>query len=145
MGNGKYHLGNGDFSKYLYEEVDTVEGGGLKAKVLQETNDNGTHHTSPPLFSHSSDIYMTRDPDTKIPSQARVYKNHEPNKDFDWGHDHKEHGVVLFPKGVVHVQTWTKGADGKWNRSKPRLMTQAEIDKYGALLKAADPNVKFTM
>ena len=60
--------------------------------------------------------------------------------------------VTIFKKGTIHVQTYTitrrfSEKDHKWHdhfiRSKARKMTQAEIEKYGPIIKHFNPNVKF--
>lgn len=75
--------------------------------------------------------------------------------DFDWDHTHvnKSDGKE-FPKGTVHVQEYkiVKFKDsktGKWrdkfirNSNNARLMTDAEIEKYGPIIRHFNPDVKF--
>ena len=63
---------------------------------------------------------------------------------FDWGHMHINPDGKVFPKGVVHVHVCTIDEDGHLVLSaQARLMTEAEISKYGPLLKSYDPKVRF--
>jgi hypothetical protein len=69
--------------------------------------------------------------------------------DFDWGHTHKNDGVGcdgrIFPKGVVHVQTYKVESDSSITRlsNNARYMSDNEIKKYGPIIKAFNPKVKF--
>ena len=57
---------------------------------------------------------------------------------------HKNAGEkTVFPKGVVHVQSYSVSDIGIRYSNNARLMTEAEIKKYGEILKAFNPNVKF--
>lgn len=68
--------------------------------------------------------------------------------DFDWGHDHivtsGPNKGKTYPKGTVHVQFF-KIVNGHPVRdgSRVRMLSNAEIKKYGAFLRKADPNVRF--
>lgn len=59
--------------------------------------------------------------------------------DSDWSHAHtnKTDGR-RFERGVVHVQVWQQNADGTFTRlsNQARMMSNAEMKKYGPLIKA---------
>lgn len=65
--------------------------------------------------------------------------------DFDCDHPHENKPTgEFFEAGTVHVQGYEK-RKGKFARHshKARRMTEAEIKKYGPLILAMNPNVKF--
>lgn len=66
--------------------------------------------------------------------------------DFDWSHQHINIGGNgrVFKKGVVHVQMWQENKDGTFTRvsNQARYMNNAEIKKYGRIIKAFCPNAK---
>ena len=139
MGGARYYREDGGFSQYLYRQVgQTFYYGGLKCKIIEKTTGQNSHDGLP-LYSNTSDVYLRIDPDSGKVGQARVYKDRKAALDFDWDREHKN-----FPKGVVHVHEYEE-VDGKLRRKpgEPRLMTDEEIEKYGPILKQADPDVKF--
>ncbi|MBR1474277.1 MAG: hypothetical protein IJ613_01725 [Muribaculaceae bacterium] len=70
--------------------------------------------------------------------QMRVYEGRRAAYDFDWGHGHGK-----FAEGTVHVHEWTY-RDGSWGRvGRKRYMNNAEIARYGPILRQANPDVKF--
>ena len=153
MGNQRDYKESGGFSQYLYthEPGDTIREGHLEAKVVYKANTND-YHESLPLYSNTSKMYfgLKRDKDTgkKVIDQLRIYKDRKAYMDFDWGHNHPKYkdGKVVgyYPKGTVHVQFF-KIVNGHPQRipGKVRMLSNAEIKKYGAFLRKANPDVKF--
>ena len=139
MGSQRYYNEERGFSEYLYRKVgETFYEGGMKCKVIEKATGKNSHDGLP-LYSNTSDIYLHIDPNSGQIGQARVYKNRKATLDFDWNRAHKN-----FPKGVVHVHEYEEvNRHLRRKSSEPRLMTDEEIEKYGSILKKADPNVKF--
>lgn len=133
MGGEKTYNPDGGFTEQLYYQVgDAIEANGLTGKVLGKFGEK-IGHSNLPSYSNTSNIYFKIGKEGNV-EQMRIYENRKMKMDFDWGHVHKE-----FPKGVVHVQT--RGANG--SSATTRFMSNEEIEKYGELLRKADPNVKF--
>ena len=69
--------------------------------------------------------------------------------DFDWSHTHTNKGTESdgrsFQKGVIHVQTYRVEKDGTTTRlsNNARYMNNSEMKKYGPIIKAFNPDVKF--
>lgn len=154
MGGQKHYNASGGFSQYLYthNEGDTIRDGNLEAKVVYKKNTKD-YHESLPLYSNTSSMYfgLKKNPNTGDSNidQLRLYKDRKAFMDFDWGHEHNvfdQNGKVIktYPLGTVHVQFFNI-VDGKPRRdlSRVRMMSNAEIKKYGDLLRKADPTVKF--
>jgi hypothetical protein len=117
--------------------------GGVKGEVVKRSNDSDIH-TNLPKFSNTSDIYFRQNRNGVC--QARVYMSHRTCLDFDWSHPHNNIGDARhFKIGVVHVQEYQWHSDGTFIRlsNDARYMNNYEIKKYGALIKAFCPNVKF--
>lgn len=147
MGNQRNYLVPGGFSTYLYEDhplFSTITYNGLKAKVIRLVTDADGGHAGLPPYSNTSDIYLRCDKYGNV-VQAKVYLDRMHSLDFDWGHEHRNKGiggdVQIFPKGVVHVQCYSKSGLRFSNRA--RYMTDTEIRKYGEILRHFCPNVKF--
>ncbi len=147
MGNQRQYIEGGGFSEHLYDDhpgYATFYHNGMKAKVIMLKADPDGNHAGLPPFADTSDIYL-RVGKTGNVIQAKVYVDRKHSLDFDWGHEHKNKGEnsnhQVFPKGVVHVQSYSQ-TDAR-NSNQARYMTDAEIRKYGAILKHFDPNVKF--
>lgn len=104
-----------------------------------------------PTYSNSSNSYFSRDKNGEI-SQMRIYddtqlRRKDPKMDIDIfqtrGHGNKSDNQY-FEKDVAHVHEFVKNSKGKFVRKgDARLLTQAEVDKYGQLLRKAFPNVRF--
>lgn len=139
MGGQRAYVNSGGFNEYLYHQVgETVTANGVSGKVVEKIGDDRLH-SGLPKYSNTSKVYLKTDDRQGIVEQARVYDNRTAALDFDWGHTHCE-----YRKGIVHVHEWRKDKNGKLIRSgKPRLMNNAEMEKYGDLLKKANPDVKF--
>ncbi len=77
--------------------------------------------------------------------QGKVYIDRKHCIDFDWSHNHVNSDGQSFPKGVVHVQIYQVDENGKTHRlsDMARYMTASEIAKYGPIIHAFNPNVKF--
>ncbi|MBD5303696.1 MAG: hypothetical protein HDS18_02950 [Bacteroides sp.] len=152
MGSPRIMLPEGGFSQYLYCDHDgwaTIELGGIKAKVVRNISDQDGLHTSLPMAAGTSEMYLRLD-NFGNPVQARVYINRFSSLDFDWGHPHynnpkKGGDGKVFPKGVVHIQEFTSESDGSGYRMSynARYASEAEINKYGEILKAFNPKIKF--
>lgn len=137
------------FSQYLYEDhkdFEPVTINGIRAKVIHYIPDGEIDHTGLPMFSGTSSMYLRAVQSGDV-MQAKVYVDHRHAIDFDWSHEHrnKEGDKVKFPIGVVHVQEYTFNNDGELVRksNEARLMTDAEIEKYGPIILHFNPNTKF--
>lgn len=77
--------------------------------------------------------------------QGKVYVDRKHCIDFDWSHKHVNSNGQSFQKGVVHVQTYEVDSKGVTHRLSDgaRYMSNAEIKKYGAIIHAFNPSVKF--
>ena len=136
MGNGKQYLESGGFSEYLYRSVsEPVTINGLKCHVIQHYLDKDGYFGGLPHFSNTSDVYVGLGNDGA--RQIRVFVDRKPIADFDWGHVHHNADGKKFDKGVVHVQRY-HGAKG----SDARYMSNAEIKKYGDIIKFFCPDAK---
>lgn len=152
MGHPRNMTSDGGFSVHLYKDHDQWSAfsfNGINAKVIQNISDPNGIHTSLPLASGESDIYLRLDKTGK-PVQGRLYKGRLSAIDFDWGHDHynnpgKGGNGQKFSKGVVHVQEYRFKQDGTVDRisQNARPMTPDEIKTYGPILKYFNPKVKF--
>lgn len=149
MGTAKTHIGNGNFSTYLYTTVSgtTFEMYGMKFKVIKLEVDKDGKHTSFPLYSKTSNGYLCLGEDG-LPKQLRMYdKNHRAIMDFDWGHTHYNNpknggNGELFSPGVVHVQEFSSSSYDRLS-SNARYMNNEEIATIGNIIRHYNPNVKF--
>jgi len=118
--------------------------GGIKGKVLRRAGGSDTH-SNLPYYAATSDMYFRRNHSGVC--QGRVYLEHKLCIDFDWSHVHVNKGTDgrRFDIGVVHVQIWRQNQDGSFTRvsNGARNMSNAEMKKYGPLIKAFCPDVKF--
>lgn len=146
MGNGANFFSRderGRRSEYVsVEPAKTING--VKGHVIKKVGDRETH-TNLPYYSNTSDVYFRKNINGVC--QARVYVGQKMFLDFDWSHQHINIGGNgrVFKKGVVHVQMWQENKDGTFTRvsNQARYMNNAEIKKYGRLIKAFCPDVKF--
>lgn len=141
MGNDREYISSGGFDQYLYYQIgETISAtNGIQGKIINEISDKEDFHSSLPKYSNTSEVYFKLDDQSGQIEQARIYKDRKVSLDFDWGHPHKE-----LPQGVVHVHEWHRDKKGKWSRdSNPRYLNDYEINRYGDLLKLADPHIKF--
>lgn len=141
MGNTREYIASGGFAQYLYCQIgDTlVSGNGVSGKIITEYDDGTNFHSSLPMFPDTSEVYFKMADDKNIVEQARVYINRQVSLDFDWNHTHRD-----FQRGIVHVHEWGMNKDGKWTRTgNVRYMNNNEIERYGELLRLANPKVKF--
>lgn len=139
MGGQRAYIPSGGFKEYLYHQIgDTITANGLSGKVISKIG-GSFGHDGLPHYSNTSKIYFKLDKNGKV-EQARIYNKRIPSLDIDWGHPHHE-----FPQGIVHVHEYYKDNHGNWHRDEinVRFMNNAEIKKYGELLKKANPNIKF--
>lgn len=144
MGNERQYLASGGFSQYLYvDESPRVTINGVTGKMISKITDPTGIHDGLPTYANTSDMYFKKGQDG-LASQARLYKDRKIVMDFDWSHTHKNSDGKVFPKGTVHVQVYQVDSKGNITRlSDARIMTDAEIKKYGPILLYYNPNVKF--
>lgn len=146
MGNQREYVSSGGFAAYLYEnhpEWKAITINGIRAKVVKLKIDKTGFHSGLPTYANTSNMYLRLGPDGDV-IQAKLYKDRKHCVDFDWGHQHKNKGdKTVFPKGVVHVQAYSVDNVGIRYSNNARLMTEGEIEKYGAILKAFNSKVKF--
>lgn len=137
MGKFNEYNKTGGFSTYNYVHRERITAGDLSGEVLSKYNEK-VSHTGLPEYSNTAKIYFWRARDGRI-IQMRIFVDRKAAFDFDWGHTHGQ-----FQKGVVHVHSWILDAKGKPHRQEPhRTMNNDEIRMYGALLRKADPHVRF--
>lgn len=143
MGQQREYLESGGFSAWLYTQKgsEIVASNGVVGKVVEKID--GTSFDGLPIFSNTSEVYFKRNKDGHI-VQARIYKDRKPVCDFDWDHPHTNKSGEKFPEGVVHVQEFVKQPDGTWKRlyRNARYMRPEEKERYGELIKLANPNAK---
>lgn len=149
MGNQRdYERGRNDFFSYQFTTASArVTINGVSGKMVERKIQPETGYQGLPAYGGSSDIYFAKGKDG-LASQAKLYDGNGKMKlDFDWSHDHTNKDGTVFHKGVVHVQEYkvetVKGHDKFSRLKKARLMTDAEIEKYGPILKHFNPNIKF--
>ncbi len=147
MGTQQTYIESGGFSQYLYKSHDgfnTIEINGVRGKMIVDQRDPDGEHYSLSSYANTSDMYFKIDNNGNV-IQGRLYIDRKSVLDFDWDHSHtnKKTGES-FLKGTVHVQEYYVNNKGELRRnSKARLMTEEEIKKYGPLIHAFNPNVKF--
>lgn len=150
MGGGYQYIETGGFSEYLYETVGKTENiNGLRCKMIRRI-DGKKEHAQLPSYSNTSDVYLRPNADD-IAVQAKVYESRRMIVDFDWSHTHvNQSDGRFFKEGVVHVQKYHfVGVNDKGKHiferisGEARLMNNAEIKKYGPVLRKFNPNVKF--
>ena len=147
MGNQREYIPSGGFAAYLYEnhpDWKPITMNGIRAKVVKLITDKSGYHSGLPTFANTSDMYLRQNRDGEV-IQAKLYISRKQCIDFDWGHKHKNvngDGKV-FQKGIVHVQRYDSSNVTIRHSDDARLMTESEIKKYGAILKAFNPKVKF--
>ncbi|MGM9866561.1 MAG: hypothetical protein ACI303_01690 [Lepagella sp.] len=145
MGNGKVYPDGGFVGENAkYERIgDYKYANGLKGCIVKR-KDGGEFHSNLPQFANTSDMYFRQNVNGVC--QARVYIDHATFLDFDWSHNHtnKSDGRS-FKAGTIHVQVWTRNSDGSFSRKSDnaRMMSNAEMKKYGPLIRKFCPNVKF--
>lgn len=146
MGNGANFFSRderGRRSEYVsVEPAKTVNG--VKGHVIKKIGDRDTH-TTLPYYSNTSDVYFRKNANGVC--QARAYAGQKMFLDFDWSHMHINKGGDgrIFKPGVIHVQIWKENKDGTFTRisNQARSMSNAEMKKYGPLIKAFCSEVKF--
>ena len=115
---------------------------GVKGSIIKKVENSDTH-TNLPYYSNTSDVYFRKNANGVC--QARVYVGQKKFLDFGLSHNHRNatDGRV-FSKGRVHVQVWQENKDGTFSRvsDSARSMSNAEMKKYGPLLKAFCPDIK---
>lgn len=147
MGNQREYIPTGGFSAYLYEDHPDwtpKEINGIKAKVVKLITDKSGYHSGLPTYANTSTMYLKVNMKGQV-IQAKLYVSRKQCLDFDWGHQHKNVNGdgKIFQKGVVHVQQYDPSDITVRLSNNARLMKEAEIKKYGEILKAFNPNVKF--
>lgn len=145
MGNQREYLASGGFSQYLYkDESPKVTINGVTGKMISKITDPTGTHSGLPNYGNTSEVYFKKGKDG-LATQARIYKDRYSYIDLDWNHSHTNTNGTMFPKGTIHVQVYKIGKNGEPQRlsDNARLMTDAEIAKYGPIIKFFNPNVKF--
>ncbi len=146
MGGQNYFNADGGFSQYLYQQVGKpIVINGIHAKVI-EVIGTKNHHESLPYYSNTSDMYLKIADNQNYIEKAVVYKDRYAIYELDWGHAHvnKKGDGKSFPIGVVHVHELERIGNSVRRKNKDaRLLTTAEIKKYGKILKIAYPQIKF--
>lgn len=146
MGGQNYYKAEGGFSQYLYQHVgETIEMNGIRAKIIEYVGTKN-HHESLPYFSNTSDMYLKIADNQTYVEKAIVYVDRHAAFEFDWGHPHtnKKGNGKSFEVGVVHVHELERiGNSVRRKNTDARLLTAAEISKYGKILKKAYPQIKF--
>lgn len=115
---------------------------GVKGSIIKKVGDSDTH-TNLPYYANTSDVYFRKNANGVC--QAREYVGQKKYLDFDWSHNHRNStDGRMFSKGTVHVQVWKENNDGTFSRvsDSARSMSNAEMKKYGPLLKAFCPDIK---
>lgn len=140
MGGARAYNPAGGFHFKDFEQVgDTIYYKGLVGKILRKVDGSSS---GLPSRSGKSDFYARTGSKSGEIVQVKFYENRIQCVDFDWGHNHmkgKGKNQVIFPEGVVHVQTYNNGS----RAGITRYMNNEEIKKYGSMLKKLNPNVKF--
>lgn len=146
MGGQNYYKAEGGFSQYLYQHVgEIIEFDGIRAKVIEYVGTKD-HHEGLPYYSNTSDMYLKITDNQTYVEKAIVYVDRHAAFEFDWGHPHtnKKGNGQSFDIGVVHVHELERvGNAVRRKQTDARLMTAAEIKKYGKILKKAYPLIKF--
>ena len=149
MGNQREYLPSGGFSQYLYvqhKDFSPIIINGIRGVVVHYLPDKSTDHTGLPTYANTSDVYFRVGSNGSV-IQAKIYRDRRHCIDIDWGHTHtnRKGDGKIFPKGTAHVQTYPVNEKGEAIRysENARLMTEEEISKYGPLILAFNPNVKF--
>ncbi len=146
MGGQNYYKAEGGFSQYLYQLVgETIEINGIQAKVIEYIGTKD-HHEGLPYYSNTSDMYLKIADNQTYVEKAIVYIDRHAAFEFDWGHEHtnKKGNGKSFPIGVVHVHELERiGNTVRRKNMDARLLTAAEISKYGKILKKVYPQIKF--
>ena len=150
MGNQREYLSSGGFSQYLYEDNKNFSSlivNGVRGKVVHYIPDgDDIDHTGLPAYADTSDMYFRVGSDGNV-VQGKLYLDRKHCVDFDWGHTHvnRKGDGKIFPKGVVHVQVYPVNKNGKVTRlsDNARYMSNEEIAKYGGIIRAFNPDVKF--
>lgn len=139
MGGARAYNPAGGFHFKDFEQVgDTIYYKGLVGKILRKVDGSSS---GLPSRSGKSDFYALPGKKTGEIVQVKLYKDRLQSIDFDWGHEHtnKTGDKARFPAGTVHVQIYENGV-----RSEiARFMNNDEINRFGALLKSLNPDVKF--
>lgn len=146
MGGQNYYKAEGGFSQYLYQLVgETIEINGIQAKVIEYIGTKD-HHEGLPYYSNTSDMYLKIADNQTYVEKAIVYIDRHAAFEFDWGHEHtnKKGNGKSFPIGVVHVHELERIGNTVRRKNKDaRLLTAAEVSKYGKILKKVYPQIKF--
>ncbi|KWW27577.1 MAG: hypothetical protein AUK64_2126 [bacterium P201] len=143
MGNGADFFSRderGRRSEYVSLEPARIVNG-VKGHLIKKAGDSDTH-TNLPYYSNTSDVYFRQNKNGVC--QARVYVGQKKYLDFDWSHIHTNSDGRKFDRGTVHVQVWKQNKDGSFSRisDNARSMSNAEMKKYGPILKDFCPSVK---
>lgn len=139
MGGHKQYQSGGGFDQYLYHQVgEIISANGISAKVVEKV-DKSDPAQGLPLYSNTAELYLGKGRKSGEIVQLRLYKGRKAFMDIDWSHPHGN-----IPSGTVHVHFYEIDNTGKprKNTAKYRRLNNAEIRKYGALIKKVAPNAK---
>jgi len=150
--------GRNDLYSYRYTSLSVrVTINGVTGRMIADKSGVNVDHIYLPM--QKSDIYFYPGKDG-IATQAKLYSADKKKQlDFDWNQIHKNkdrngNATETFQEGVIHVQEYVSTRykdpkDKKWKdhfkrkSNNARLMTEAEIAKYGPIILKFNPNVKF--
>lgn len=139
MGSGRNYNPSGGFYaqewEYKGESVENI-------KILYNTKDERTNGL--PKYSNTSDAYFRKMHGDVV--QIRFYEDRLASMDIDiiQSGTHKNKDGTVFTGAIAHVHEWSKDSKGEYVRNREaRYMTEKEIEKWGGLLKMANPNIKF--
>ena len=139
MGGQKQYIAEGGFSQWLYKKVgETITINDMTGKIVEKIDDPIPNHAGLPFYSNTSDFYVKLSEFDGSPMQIRVFENRKAAPDLDWDHPHEP-----FKKGQLHIHEIVFDKNGTPRRLAPRAATDAEIKKYGPLIKIVNPNVQF--
>lgn len=153
-----FSRGKNDFYEYLYTSLSArITRNGVTGRMIVDKRDLKGEHSHLPAYSKTCDLYFYPGANG-LAKQAKLYRKGRMVLDFDWDHPHhnirKNGEGESFPIGVIHVQEYvvTKIRNPKTGKfidkfirrsNNARLMTEAEIEKYGELIHYFNPYVKF--
>lgn len=137
----------GGFTDALYRTRDEFPSGtinGVRYKVIYKVDDDTKQKAGLPTYSNTSDLYFRAGDGDEI-IQGKLYVNRLMRMDLDWNHPHTNPDCTFFPKGIVHVQEYHNHQKDDFQRksNEARLLTDAEVEKYGTILLLLNPKIRF--
>ncbi len=83
-----------------------------------------------PEYSGKSDVYIAVNKNNKY-TQMRIYKNHAPVIDIDFGHENH----YKLNKGNIHVHDFVKDGDYMIRKNNGRQISDNELKEYGDIIR----------